>query len=516
MPKQRPKTGDLGENSFSAWCSQLAMDAVKAVPDRNGWDYLVEFDRERRISASPDTQHNSVKAYVQIKATEKSNSKISGKLSAFKALVSADTPAFVVKLEFGKGIQPTRCRLLHIGEPQIAAVLKRVREAHRDGIKLHDINFSLPLDGGKIAEFGSEELRLYIEGCVGQSTSDYISKKDEIRKRVGYGSDAFKFKFSVKNDDDEGFIDFLIGKIPEIDVSHIVMSETRFDIELPSDRISEGGKLKISRHESRKVSVVARSDSVGSERRVRADLYFPPVPNLPRDMIKFRIVNNFIDIDISHRKDVFTMRMNIPFEEKLPVSDLSEALKFFSLMSHGDSEIGIDLENGSFAHGRNLSLMTSLAPYRGLSNFADELMRAFAVSDRDFSKNISLKELEDVYRTNSASRRYLDDGGTITARAQLNERVESLTSSGNILIPLCFDFDEFSYIGIAKSDIFEAIVDKEGNMNVTAKSNRIIERSILSPSKDNYMKANDRVNRIAQATDSAGRIIIWPSLVPID
>ncbi|HEV2510873.1 hypothetical protein [Bosea sp. (in: a-proteobacteria)] len=517
MLKQRRKIGDLGENSFTVWCSQLGIDAVKAVPDRNGWDYLVEFERSDRIGSALDAQHNLVKAHVQVKATEKVNSKISGKLSALKALVSVDAPAFAVKLEFGNGSYPIRCRLLHIGEPQIAAILKRVREAHRDGSELHNINFSLPMEHARTVDFGSEDLRSYIDECIGESPAKYILEKERIRKRVGYGSDAFKFSFSVEKDDNKKFVDFLIGKTPEIEVSNLKMIESRFGIELPSQKSEfSDAKLKIIESAYRDVNVIARSSANGVECQVSAKLYYPPIPNLPKDMVKFRVSNYFLEIEISSTSDSLSLRLFVPSAEVMSIYKLSDALKFMSTMSFSDSNLEIEFENGSFAGGRNLALEGELFIYRKLSGFAEEITRAFSSARRDDPKLISLTELEEVYRKNPESRGYLEDGGEITARVQLKENIRDLTPSGAILVPLCFDFEEFSYIGVAKSDISEVELNSKNELVVKSRSNRVIERRILLPSDDNYKRANERVAQIAQMPDNMGKLVICPSLVPTE
>jgi hypothetical protein len=195
--RDNDRLGRRGQSIFKGWLEDSDLIPQPPESDRLGWDFLVEFQPIRRLDVPLDQQDDLKKAFVQVKSTSHSAKSVRGKLSAFKALVDTDFPAFVALLELAHGKNISRARLLHIGEQEIEIILKRAREIEASGnVELLRIKISLPLATATEIDTEGSNLASAILNYIGPNTSDYIQRKARVRRECGYNDGSRTIKIS--------------------------------------------------------------------------------------------------------------------------------------------------------------------------------------------------------------------------------------------------------------------------------------------------------------------------------
>jgi hypothetical protein len=224
--------GDLAEDEFAKWCTFNGLLHTKAHRDRMGWDYFVEFPIDSPINQAMDETREQKKTLCQIKSTRGQSKTVRGKLSAFKLLVDADMPSFIVHIAYDSCNSIVSASLLHIGPDEIETILRKIRAAERRGkTDLNKIISSLPLNMTKILHRDGSNLEQEMSKNITQTNAEYIEAKASFRKSCGYDELPYKGKFTLEpGTSPSALVDLFIWKIPSIQVSSFTVSKARFGI----------------------------------------------------------------------------------------------------------------------------------------------------------------------------------------------------------------------------------------------------------------------------------------------
>jgi hypothetical protein len=96
----------FAEREFAKQCSIYGALCHKAGEDENGWDYLVEFRRNKTVPGPADTQPPAQSAYVQIKSLGRGRPTCSIKLSNALKAAQSRQPWFIVLVMPGADQRP--------------------------------------------------------------------------------------------------------------------------------------------------------------------------------------------------------------------------------------------------------------------------------------------------------------------------------------------------------------------------------------------------------------------------
>jgi hypothetical protein len=347
--RDQDRLGRRGQTIVKGWLEES--DVLPQTPehDRLGWDFFAEFQPVRISGVALDEQDDLKKALIQVKATTSTQNSVRGKLSAFKALVDSDLPAFVVVLNLANGKEVRSAHLLHIGEDEIDAVLKKVREVEATGrTVLHRTKISLTLRAAPKIEPDGSNLAEEILGFIGPKTADYISKKAAYRRTCGYeeGSHTATINWTSSTGGKE-LVDLMLGYIPELKLNKFEVEKKRFGIALKGQaKLMTGGTLRVEPKPNSRVTLLIRNQDA------RASLefdVFSPIPHVPTALSYGRLKNDFIDIKVHFGKSNLTFNSTLPLTGSYRIDLLTRVLKFLNLLSMGGSTLSIGDESAVLA-----------------------------------------------------------------------------------------------------------------------------------------------------------------------
>jgi hypothetical protein len=181
--------GDLGEDFLQVWCSQVGIVPNRVERDRTGWDFLIEFPApevlDERARGALDRQRPVLRAFLQVKATDKAERNITVKLDNLVRLMQTSDPAFFLVVDFGGREEPRSARLIEVGEAFIRRVLRRLRKLSANG-RLGDLkrrSMSFSISDGRAMPTNGEGLRSTIADVVGDLDA-YRARKERWRAEV--------------------------------------------------------------------------------------------------------------------------------------------------------------------------------------------------------------------------------------------------------------------------------------------------------------------------------------------
>jgi hypothetical protein len=328
--KVRRDVGQLGEDEFRRWCTLNGLSAEKSNPDKMGWDFFVEFEPEMDLAVPLDRQNDLKKVLVQVKASDAMPGSVRGKVSAFKLLADADLPAFIAQIDYAGRASPRRARLLHIGPDQIEAILRKVRETEKTGsLDLHKVQMSLSMDAAVGIEVTGGNLRQLISNVVPHRLADYIAAKAMVRTTCGFDERSIKGHVSFASGTrGEDVVGLMIGTVPHLPFTEMVVNRTRFGINLDKDMDRfRNGTLRIDAKPFQRGKLVAVNASRNRRVEMAVDVIAPAIGGLPKDLRKLRFTNEFVDLVVPSRGSA-EFAFGIDPEIRLPIDVLSNALAF--------------------------------------------------------------------------------------------------------------------------------------------------------------------------------------------
>lgn len=333
---ENDEIGRLGQNVFVTWCTQSKIAAVKADPDKYGWDYILQFPAPHGPHEAPERS-----CKVQVKTTTGDAASADIKLDNWERMVKERIPWFVVHIHLVDR-EPRAVHVVHIGEQQVIRVLARIREVG-DGADLRKQSMS-------VSAQPEDALRSPFSGClreqllthIGTSDKAYLESKAAWIEKSGYPEQPYAGTITFEDSDDDEFYtkaaDWAIGLLPELPVKRVQVSETRFGIERPVKDVT-GAIVKIepplvteavtisNQNRSEEVSIACRKYIANSQ----------VIPGLPLKYYRFRFVAPYFSL-LLHSEDgrwAMSFQLHVPTGADLPLSELSKACRVLRLLSQG-------------------------------------------------------------------------------------------------------------------------------------------------------------------------------------
>ena len=513
--RRTQKVGDLGEDDFKRWCTLNELSAVKAAPDRMGWDYLVEFEPVVDNAIPLDRQTDLKKVLVQIKATDKKSDTARGKLSAFKKLVDADLPAFVLHMDYSGKTSPKLARLLHVGATQIEAVLRRVRQAEKEGrFDIHNIQLALALDEATEVTLDGTNLRSLILAAMPSSGAEYVIAKAALRRRCGFDERSIKAHFTLApGQDEEALVDLLIGKVPHLAVSEMVVNKTRFGIELDKDidRV-ENATLTVEVKPFGRGSLVVTSPH--SQRRVEmaADIYGAGMPNLPERLRRIRLANDFVELDVRFALRKTQFGLSIDPLKSYSIETLATVIAFGATLAHDDAELEIRIGDRSAATLKAPPEAKYFVRWRVMDEFTDLLSTALVRHRRGTIFEITMRDLERMLDVNKNMFALLKRPGMEMTFGANPDLPPTFPRHGWFYCPIGIEFGSFVYTAVIRAQTEKFTVAEDGSIQVVGGLPHVVWDGISDCESFKVADLNARANELSRGERSEGEFVITTTL----
>lgn len=353
----RRDVGELGEAVLRQWAADTGATANKAYQDRGGWDFIVEIPMPQAESRPLlDQTKPDLQCLVQVKSTDSSRMAVAIKLSNWHRLVSSPLPAFVLLLGFDGRPQPVRAHLVHVWEPVMERVLRRLRELSDSSppVDLRRRRMSVrPGPGEELDPVGAASFVAGIKNAVGLDVHQYAAKKRGLLDELGYEPQArgtittrIRIPQDREADWDQLLADLQLGLVEELETEGGAYWDRRFGIEStePQRTFDTVGRIVAKDIEPKGTGRLELRD--GTRRlSVEVDIFAAPLtpgPDIRWPDVKLRLRMPFGDIITSPRLPNATIRWSWPeISAVVPLRELvgiSSVLRFL-----GESGAGVEI-----------------------------------------------------------------------------------------------------------------------------------------------------------------------------
>ncbi len=312
--------GNLAQKYFSTLCSEVGITCNQSTEDKEGWDFVIEFDEGLTSGLSLDEKPARLKAFIQVKGSDNELSNRSIKLRNWEKMVNDNNPFFIARIEYDNLTKPQRLYLVHVGEELIEKALSRLREISNENsflLKTNSINYPREsrdllnsLDGVEL----KKEIKKHIKGGM----FNYTNWKSEIIKNIGREKLEIDFTFKVDKDKyknpDEFIVDLSLGKLSNVEVLKGIKKESRFGIVKEFDLGS--GFLNVESKPTGKCELVIKNLKTLKKCSLSLDYHFPAIDKslINETNFKFLLKDEIIEIEMKLKS--FNFNYEIPVERK--------------------------------------------------------------------------------------------------------------------------------------------------------------------------------------------------------
>jgi hypothetical protein len=342
--------GTMGESTFNLWCADGGLIANGSRIDRTGWDFFVEFPWDSSV-AQVDVHEPAFECRIQVKSTDKTERKLSVKMSNLRRLITTPMPAFFVFIEFNEESTAQNAFIVHINENLISSILKRLHEIEQsDGedrlnrrkmtIHYDEIHSMDRLDGSCLKES--------LLSHMGDKMSTYVANKKRYLETSGFEDGSVLINFTTKGEDNiRKLIDVSIGLEKEVDISYFKATKTRFGIVNKEPLIEENefGKIEMPDviHNAEGV-IKFREDKLSAGLSFPSKLYSSPFNLMvSKNFVKIRIGGDFFDLKFN--PFLGTANYSFFFNEsiRLDARKFRDAIKLLSILNSPGKDIIAEL-----------------------------------------------------------------------------------------------------------------------------------------------------------------------------
>lgn len=325
--------GTAGEKYFGVLCAGAGMAANKSETDINGWDLFVEIDKSSNAFDRLSMHEGLIETKVQVKSTDGDSKSVDVELSNLKKMATSSLPCFYVLLEFGGGDVPLKGYLRHFDNDLINKTLHRISDEYAKDpkVKLNKKKMRLNFQD-EIKPLSASTVKEMLTQHIGSSYLDYIEKKSEYLKTVGFEDGTHRIKFTIVGDEKlSKLIDISLGKKNSIEVHEIHGSSLRFGIlSERKDLTSDTAILTMPDVTPTDRGFVSFKDkSNGRTLKFPVDVYSSPLNSwIPKHLRKIRMDGKLFDFNILDQAKSFNISMNIHLLETFEVE---ESVRLFKL-----------------------------------------------------------------------------------------------------------------------------------------------------------------------------------------
>jgi hypothetical protein len=338
------------EDLFQSFCSTPGVGARAQTVrrDKTGWDFLVEFTDTPHIGPA-EAAPAPLRAFVQVKSSEKANQTVRVKLSNAQRMASDPTPWFIVHMVQNPDGQ-TAVFGIHIWADVLVKMLKAIRKTDQAGKPLHRHKISiqcseLPMDGPEAVRW----MRRTIE----EQGRGYSATKRQVLETAGYENGFGAGRFTLELDDEDQFVDMLIG-VPgaTVKVKNFTFVENRFGIAASKPQVDlADGVLMAEPRPAVACDVRLKSLDGLYQTVLPAKGYGATLPGKKPANSTVRISTDFADFKIKSDCTVKFTTNTISESERKTLAIWQKIIKAYHCLAHGKVDIQFWVESRRLSHG---------------------------------------------------------------------------------------------------------------------------------------------------------------------
>ena len=332
---------EWAESRFAALCAEAGVARNKAVQDRTGWDYLIEFPAKPLAGVPADMQPLGPSARVQVKSKRAGPPGTKLKLTNALRFAKSTDPCFIVLFLDGGQERAARIYARHVWEPLIGATLERGRSAEAPGRPaLHrqtlNINFT-PEDDH------TDDLLPWMRAQIAAVGGLYAQKKALIVQTVGMEDGGIHGVLTFEDIDWPKLVDHQLGLSPHFPVAKVTVSQRRFGVDatmisLPAPDIAS---MRPHPHPCNvRVRGVDRT-----EVWLDGEVLAPSFPDLPAEHFRYRVKADILDLIVDpNARESQTAKATSSADDQLSLAALGARLALVRMLAKGPLDVQVRME----------------------------------------------------------------------------------------------------------------------------------------------------------------------------
>lgn len=390
--------GRSGEKAFSFLCSRRGVTCNQPQEDDHGWDHVVEFPHVPNPQVPADLQATLPAVFVQTKSHESDGLEVRMKLSNALKLARSSNPCFVLLASIPAGGTGVAWHALHFWSGLIERVLRRAREASRDGLPATDLHqhwFSFTMTPDD--EHSEDDLLPWIQQTVREVGRDYAAAKAALHANLGFDGPRFggTLQLGPLYSADE-LIDHQLGLTDSVPLMKFTMHDRRFGIEMP---LPIPGFEKATAHLRANpvdTCTVRIRGPDGFAFEIEGDLIFASLPGLPMERAKARIRTPVIDIILAFSGQS-SFKLHINTDERRSPAELEQVCRLISWGGEGPVDVQVSVRDERLL---GAEIRVDAAPdqpgYARLALLMEPLVRV----SRHLKSKVPAISIEEVHESN--------------------------------------------------------------------------------------------------------------------
>ena len=337
--------GLMGESTFSLWCADVGLIPNGSQIDKTGWDYFVEFPFSAGTSCH-EIHKSAFECKVQVKATDKSERKLSISLSNLRRLITAQMPAFFIFIEFDNQNTAQRAFVVHVDNNLISKVLRRLHQIDQSE---KDNNYNKRTmtihydDNHRLHDLDGKCLKKCLLAHIGDNMAEYIASKKSHLESTGFENGFCQMTFTTVGEDSlKKLIDVSLGIEKQVDISKFKGTNTRFGIlsKNPFVDAVDGNLAMPNLKPNAEGRIRFRDDKLSTGLSFNARLYISPFNTMVSDDLKkMRIEGDFFDLEFNPYTGSANYSFSLGEGIRLNVSKFRDAIKLLYLLSSSGKHV---------------------------------------------------------------------------------------------------------------------------------------------------------------------------------
>lgn len=453
--------GEKGESHFKEICADAGLICNKSDRDRSGWDFIVEFPLDKAKETTLDKRISPLSCHIQLKTMKDGNKSFKMRLTSAERLAKEVKPAFVYVFLVNEKLQFTRSYILHFTGDRLSAVLKKLRVEELKGTSPNKINkktISITVRDIECIGTTGESLRGALVSTCGNDIYDYMVKKSEELKCLGYTESPYKGAMTLLPSYEDEIVDAFLGLKNDLKLLSFQVNESRFGIDLPLDSFGEG-KIHFDPNPCDQCTIVIRSDSLSGPAIFDGRIFIPPKVLFTEKNRKIAVKSDLFTIVIYD--DHYTIFFNVIGGIRKTANEWSHFWRMMLAIAIGNGTI--EFLPKKFSKARFPLISHDSVTKESICKYWLDVLEAFSflVSQAAILQDpkISLNELHIGYREIMHSYSLMKDKNVVIAfHAKLIDDYKDL-SSKKFIFALAFRLDS---VHIAFFAVVSFSIDRDG------------------------------------------------------
>lgn len=333
---------EWAESRFASLCAEAGVARNKAVQDRTGWDYLIEFPATVLPGVPADLQPLGPSARVQVKSKRKGPPSVKLKLTNALRFAKSTDPCFVVLFVEGEDGSPDRVYAHHFWERFTAATLERARSAGApERPPLHRQTLGLAFTP---EDDHTDDLLAWMRAEIAAVGGLYAQKKALIAQTVGMEDGGIHGVLSFEAIDWIQLVDHQLGLTPHFPVVKMTLNQRRFGVDTPIISLAAPDTATMRPHPHPCKVRVRGADR--SEVWLDGEVLAPSFPDLPPEHFRYRLRADILDLIVDPNADgqKQTAKASSMAEDQLSLEALGRRLALVRMLARGPIKLQMRME----------------------------------------------------------------------------------------------------------------------------------------------------------------------------